>query len=241
MKIAVIDDLATCRQELQGCLRRYFSEQYEGDPCSVEEFASAEDFLCRFVPQSFDLIFIDQYMTGLTGMDTAKRIREQDTLVVLIFVTTSREHAVDSYGVKAGGYLVKPYTYEDFASTMKLTGIEKLRNARFITVEQEKILLREILWCNQDVHYAQVHTEKRGILRFRIPFSELAALLLPYPEFLTCYKGCVLNMERVDYFDKLNFFLDTGGRVPFSLRDSKKIEAMYHTYLFQREREEELT
>lgn len=40
--------------------------------------------------------------------------------------------------------------------------------------------------------------------------------------------------------DSLSFVMDTGERVPFSQRDRKKIEALYHDYLFAREREEEL-
>ena len=32
--------------------------------------------------------------------------------------------------------------------------------------------------------------------------------------------------------------MNTGERVPFSVRDRKKIEALFDEYLFQREREE---
>ena len=76
-----------------------------------------------------------------------------------------------SYGVRACGYLLKPYLYEDFARTMDLAGLDKVRSARFIRMEEEKILLHEILWCDRDEHYIQVHTDKRGILRFRNSFK----------------------------------------------------------------------
>ena len=44
---------------------------------------------------------------------------------------------------------------------MDLAGLDKVRSARFIRMEEEKILLHEILWCDRDEHYIQVHTDKR--------------------------------------------------------------------------------
>lgn len=88
-----------------------------------------------------------------------------------------------------------PWYLSPAASPAPLT---KVLNARFICVEQSKILLRDILWCGQNGHYVEIHTEKRGILRFRISFGELSRLLVPYPQFLICYKDCMVNMERAE-------------------------------------------
>lgn len=240
MRAAIIDDLASCREDLRKCLHRYLNEHYAGETPIIEAFSSGEDFLSRFQPEAWDVIFIDQYMDGLSGIDTARKIREKDRLAALVFVTTSKSHAVESYGVRASGYLVKPYGYGDFEKAMELCGLEKIRNARFVRVEQEKVLLREILWCDKDEHYTQIHTDRRGVLRFRLPFIELAGLLAPYPQFLPCYKGCIVNAERVERIDALAFRMDNGASVPFAQREKKKLEGLYSTYLFQREREDAL-
>lgn len=241
MKAAIIDDLSLCRDELRDCLLRYLTETYAGETPAIDEFESGAEFLSRFEPGAYDLIFIDQYMDGLSGLDTARKIREQDELAALVFVTTSRDHAIESYRVRACGYLVKPLKYGDFMQTMEVIRLKKIRNAQFIRVADSRFLLREILWCGQDDHYVEVHTKKRGIRRFRIPFGEFSAQLVPYPQFLTCYKGCIVNMDRVARIDGLDFVMDTGERVPFSGRDRKKIETLFEEYLFQREREDELT
>lgn len=102
------------------------------------------------------------------------------------------------------------------------------------------MLLREILWCDKDEHYTQIHTDRRGVLRFRLPFGELAGLLAPYPQFLPCYKGCIVNAERVERIDALVFRMDNGAGVPFAQREKKKLEGLYSSYLFQREREDAL-
>ena len=110
MKIAIIDDLLECRNEIHVCLRRFFSEHYDdGSPC-VTEFSSGEDFLSSFQKAAYDLIFIDQYMQGRSGIDTARQIRQRDNFVTLVFITTSRDHAIESYQVRAGGYVLKPFS-----------------------------------------------------------------------------------------------------------------------------------
>ncbi len=240
MKAAVIDDLAACREDISNLLCRYIHENYAGETPVIEEFASGEEFLGSFVPEAYDLIFLDQYMTGLSGIDTAHKIREKDGLTAIIFVTTSRDHAIDSFGVRACGYLVKPYGYENFKQTMDLCGMEKIRNARFIQMGDERILLRDILWCNQSDHYVQIHTQNRQVLRYRLPFKVFAERLRPYPQFLVCCKGCIVNLERVEQVDELYFILDTGEMVPFAQRDRRKMETRFYDYLFQREREVEL-
>lgn len=240
MNIAIIDDLLECRNDIQSCLRRFFSQHYDSESLCVKEYSSGEDFMSAFQKDTFDVIFIDQYMHGLSGMDTAKQIRQVDELVALVFITTSRDHAIESYQVRAGGYLLKPFSYMDFEQTMFMLGIARLRNARFICVQDEKILLREILWCDLEGHYIQIHTNLRGTLRYRIPFGKIADRLLEYPQFLTCYKGCIVNLDQVEKLDELEFLLMNGKRILFSKRDRKQIESDYHTYLFQKAREEEL-
>lgn len=240
MKIAIIDDLIECRKDIESCLHKFFKKHYVDENIYIEEYSSGENFLCSFQKSAYDLIFIDQYMQELSGIETARQIREFDKLVILVFITTSRDYAIDSYQVRAGGYLLKPFSYDDFEQTLLLLDLAKLRNARFICLQNEKMLLREILWCDVDGHYIHIHTQQRGTLRYRIPFATISDMLLEYPQFLTCYKGCIVNLDNVDYLDELAFVLMSGDRILFSIRDRKKIENCYHTYLFQKAREEDL-
>ena len=66
----------------------------------------------NFAKDQYDVIFLDIYMDGMTGMDAARAIREIDRVVRIIFITTSTEFAVDSYEVSAFGYLLKPHSVE---------------------------------------------------------------------------------------------------------------------------------
>lgn len=212
----------------------------ENTPPKIDSFINGNEFLEYFTRESYDMIFVDQYMDGLSGMETAVKIREIDPVVSLVFVTTSRDFAVESYSVRACGYLVKPFSFEDFSRAMQLADMRKIRAARFIMIGDEKVLLREIIWCDREAHYVRIHTESRGILRLRSSFCDLEKLLAPYPQFMSCYRGCMINADKVERMDALNFLMDNQDQVPFRKRDRKSIEKQFSTYLFRRIREETL-
>ena len=50
---------------------------------------------------SFPAAFLDIYMTGATGMECARLLREFDSQCQLIFTTTSTDHAPESFQVRA--------------------------------------------------------------------------------------------------------------------------------------------
>ncbi|WP_050696985.1 LytR/AlgR family response regulator transcription factor [Anaeromassilibacillus senegalensis] len=236
MRIAVIDDLAECRAEICGHLHTFFEQYYAGTALEIEEFASAEAFFPHFAPDQFHLILIDYYMDGMTGLEAAGRIRMADAGVAIIFITTSRDYAVESYLVQASGYLLKPFHYEEFARTLRLARLRKLVDGECVIVEGEKILLRDIVYCDVNGHYAQVHMADGQFLRFRMAFARLAELLAPYASFLSCYRGCLVNLKRVERLNELDFQMDTGETVAFRKKDRAEIEKRYAHFLFEQAR-----
>ena len=55
-----------------------------------------------------DLILLDMIMPLLSGMDTARELRQHDPHVPIIFLTSSPEFALESYEVRTFWYLLKP-------------------------------------------------------------------------------------------------------------------------------------
>ena len=77
MKIAIIDDLRTECELLSEYIHRY-SADHQLD-AEITLFESGSRFLECFTPQTYDLIFLDIYMDGLNGIETAEKIREKDS------------------------------------------------------------------------------------------------------------------------------------------------------------------
>ena len=114
MLIGIIDDEAQERQRLRGYL-----EQFGGE-CSrsfqIREFPSGDHLLADYRPL-YDILIFDIDMPGLSGMETARRVRATDPDVVILFVTNIAQYAINGYEVEAVDYIIKPIGYYDF--TMK--------------------------------------------------------------------------------------------------------------------------
>lgn len=236
MHIAVIDDQAACRSEICGHLHTFFDQHYAGTALEIEEFESAEAFFLRFTPERFHLILIDYYMDGMTGLEAARQIRAADPDAAMIFITTSRDYAVESYLVQASGYLLKPFRYEDFERALQLARLRSLVDRECLTIEGKRVLLRDIVYCDVDGHYAQIHMADGQLLRFRMAFSQLAGQLASYASLLPCYRGCLVNLKRVDRLNELAFRMDTGETVAFRKKDRAEIEKRYARFLFEQAR-----
>ena len=101
MNIAIIDDTATDRILLSTFLKRYMEENNIKSHFHIYEFESGEDFFASYSHTMFDFLFIDYYMHGMSGMDVAKKVRNADDSCAIFFTTSSPDHAIESFLVKA--------------------------------------------------------------------------------------------------------------------------------------------
>jgi len=97
MRVAFIDDDPN---ELK-ILHPYFNDLTDPSTISIDDFSSEEEFLSRFTAGLYDLVILDIFMGDLTGVDVARKIRETDHNVRLVFCTTSNDFASESYEVAA--------------------------------------------------------------------------------------------------------------------------------------------
>ena len=112
MRIAIVDDLKTERMLLKERLSQQLA--LRGVEAEILGFESGEAFLAAEKERRFSAAFLDIYMEGLSGMDAAKELRKTDTDCLLIFTTTSTDHALEGFQVRALHYLVKPFPRKSF-------------------------------------------------------------------------------------------------------------------------------
>ena len=93
MRIAIVDDLAAERTLLKGRLE--WQLQRRKVQADILEYESGETFLEAARKAPFTAAFLDIYMDGMTGMEAAKKLRKTDTDCLLVFITTSTDHALE--------------------------------------------------------------------------------------------------------------------------------------------------
>lgn len=233
MKIAIVDDLYKERKLLYDYLSTYCTDQHIH--AEIYQFEDGTDFLIDFNKGIYDLIFLDIYMKDMDGITVAQEIRDVDEDCIIIFSTSSESHAVKGFWVRAFDYLVKPYTYEQFAHTMDLCKQSISNLSRFIEVKEgrcyTKILLRDIIYTDYYNHYIQIHTKTR-LIRSYMPFAEFSPTLEIYPQFLCCYRNCLVNMDEVEALDDRDFIMKNGERVPISKKIKSEVRQIYADYVF---------
>lgn len=100
-RIAVCDDeLNTLEQ-----MKKYIFEMPD-IPCRVDTYTSGNGLLQAH--KAYDLIFLDIDMPGMSGIETAKKLRQYDKKVKLVYVTSYKDFAGQAFAVHAFSYLVKP-------------------------------------------------------------------------------------------------------------------------------------
>lgn len=117
VRVAFCDDDVSALRELQGFLERYRRER--GREMSGAAFCSPLELLAEVERgKRFDILFLDILMPGQNGIETAEELRRYDGDTKIIFLTSSKEFAVQSYGVEACFYQLKPMGWQDFCRVM---------------------------------------------------------------------------------------------------------------------------
>ena len=237
MRIAIIDDYQKDRKTLKDYLSRYFTEHDYNMKLMIDEFETCKDFLDIFTTQKYELVFIDYYMTDSNGLELAKQIRKTDRLVPLIFISNSRDFAIDAYKVKASDYLVKPYDYNQLCISMELLNMKKIKENQYIELtsgqRKLKIYLKDIVYCDSSGHYTQIHKTDHTVERVRHSFFKISEQLSQYAQFYPCYRGCIINMSHIKKISALNFILNTGESIPFRKNEYHEVIRIYANFLME--------
>lgn len=89
-------------------------------------FTDADSFLASYEYGKYDLLLMDIYMKdSMTGIEAVSIIRETDADIPVAFITTSTEHALESYRLSAIGYIEKPVSAAELSNILHLAMLKK--------------------------------------------------------------------------------------------------------------------
>ena len=197
IRVAIVEDEAEIREQLMGYVQRY-TRQY-GTAFEVKTFADGLEILEDYRP-AYDLILLDIEMKHLDGMETARRIRELDPEVMLVFITNMTQYAIKGYAVGALDYVLKPVPY--FAFSQQLQKVEaqlRRRTRHYLAVPVEGGLRRldtsRIYYIESEGHRVHFYTEEGD---FAAPgaLKTLEEKLADRP-FARCNSGYLVNLAQV--------------------------------------------
>ena len=236
MNIAIVDDIAAERALLRSRLERQLSRR--NIQANLLEYDTGEAFLSSCAKLQFAVLFLDIYMDGVNGIETAKQFRSMDARCLLIFTTTSTDHALEGFRVRAMHYLVKPYTEETISDLIDEILVRLPSTERYMTLKlngtEVPLPFSSFIYAEHFSHMIHVHTSKARELVTRQSFEAFNALLKMDLRFYQCNRGIVINLEHAVDFDGTVFVMDNGNQIPVSQKLVKNARETFMEFLFQK-------
>jgi DNA-binding LytR/AlgR family response regulator len=202
-------------------LKYMIVEDDEIDRASVETEADKFPFLKRIASCSHpleafglitechpDILFVDIEMPGISGLQLAKKLSGEKLL--LVFITSHPEFAIESYDIEAFDYLLKPLTAERFARcALRLRDFCQLRvNAFAFEKEQEtgilmikqgyekyKLHIKDILYVEAMKDYTRIVVPGRQYL----VLTTLSSMQnqLPREKFIRVHRSYIVHLDKI--------------------------------------------
>lgn len=216
-------------------LIKSFLDQYEKEKeirFKIEEFHNGLNFVEDY-KGDLDVVFLDIEMPHMDGMTAAKRIREIDSSLGIVFVTNMAQYAIHGYEVNAIDFIVKPLSYYVFTEKLeKAIHFSQKNTEKEYVIQTEDLIVRlnysQILYVEKDKNYLMFHTDE-GQYRTRGTMTALEEKLRE-EGFSKCISGCLVNLRHVTKMIKDTVWLKDMP-LPISRQRKKEFKEDFMRYL----------
>lgn len=201
IKVGLCDDMIDYNKKMENHMERYGKENHI--EVKFTSYGSGSQLLLNFQKRKFDIIFLDVSMPDLSGFETAKRIRNVDENVSIVFCTSyyTISNVSKGFEVDADDFLSKPLLYKKVENILNKIYKKKLLCA------DEKLFLKcqdgLITLQLSDIIY--IHTRNKLLILYTINgevqnnqrMSELEKRLSKRM-FFRCHNSYMVNFDYVE-------------------------------------------
>ncbi len=234
MKIAICDDEKQFIDAICPLLEQWAARN--AIKLTIYCFTNGDDLIAAHRNKCMDLIILDIIMPLLNGMDTARELREDNQTVPIIFLTSAREFAVDSYDVKAFHYLIKPVddtklfsVLDDFLKTFHLskTIFTAQTSTGFCT-----IAINDVDYLEAQNKQVFVCLTNGKTIKIRMRFSECEKIFSPDNGFFRCHRSYIVNLNHIEQFSKTQLTTIHNAVIPISRNSYVAFKETYFQHMF---------
>lgn len=229
--MSVLDDLKSLLD--QYCIKRSCEITYTAFCSSLELLAKIEKGM------RYDILFLDVLLPNENGISIAKEIRQYDSVVKIIFLTSSSEFAVQSYTVGAYFYQMKPIWKENFFRLMDSAVSECRKEQQCSLILRCKsgitrIDLDRLEYCEVIGRTLLFHLENGRVLEGTGSMDELYGQLSQYENFVRPHRSFLINMEYIRKISYKAITMESMSDIPIPHGKCSEIKNLYLEYAFNR-------
>ena len=212
-RVAIVDDSRADAEFVQRIMNSW-AEQRLID-IRAEVFTTAEVFLFRYAEdKEWDILLLDIEMGAMDGVTMAKRVRQNNEAVQIVFITGYSDYIAEGYEVAALHYLMKPVNREKLLTVLDRAMEKRKQEERCLNLESYGEMVRipfyEIRFLDVRQNYVTVHakadyTVKRTLGDFEKELDD---------RFCRVGRGMILNLKYIQRVTKTEVRLSDGTVLP---------------------------
>lgn len=230
IRVAIVEDDENYISTLKEYIARFTREKEIS--IRTEVFRNGEKLLFQY-DSRFDIILMDIEMPQMDGMTAAKKIREQDKEVIIIFITNMAQYAIQGYQVRARSYILKPVNYIgfEFEFSEAIGTLSKKKENSFLVQGEEgmcRVRVGEIYYIESQKHRLILHTGN-GILQTRESMKNMEERLQKF-HFARCNVSYLVNLAHVSGIEA-DMAIVGGEYVPISRQKRKSFLGALTSYI----------
>lgn len=219
MKAAIVEDEKVHRELLSLYIEEWGKTRQE--EIALWQYEKAEAFLFAWEEMEFDVVFLDIQMPGMNGMELARRIRQQNEKIAIIFTTGIDTYLQEGYEVEALYYLLKPISRERVEKCLekvrKKPAAQEYLIVHLLTDETEKLLIAQINFVEARKHTCVVCLNGGREVAVRESLSQMEQLLKE-KDFIKSHRSYLCSLNRIRQIGKEQIFFDDACTAPVSRR-----------------------
>lgn len=226
INVCIVEDEKAQAELLENYIIKYGDERKQ--QFSITHLPDGMDLVDDYNGQ-FDIILLDIQMKHLDGMAAAEKIRKVDSDVIIIFITSTVQYAVQGYAVDALGYVLKPLPFTQFEQLFdKATSRVKSKQQHVyikVSVDDKQIKLdcEDVLYIESQRNNVIIHCEEADYTTAG-PLKKFEEMLSPHG-FSKCHNAYIINLSYVEAIQKEEVILSYGITLPISRAKKKEFMA----------------
>lgn len=235
--IAICDDeeaaLSILTSSLQGAFRAHDVEAV------IDTFTRPRVMLAQMHNVSYDLIFLDIEMPGMSGLDAAKQLRREGNLVDIIFISNREDLVFDALRVNPRGFIRKTRFIQDVSGvidTYFAYRSEKTQEKVLIVRQRDQVLHISIEKLKYIEGFGKkqlaMTVDRETPIEMNKSMQELEEELAPYG-FLRIHKGYLVNYRLIRRIGEDEVLLTDGQKLPVSRRKHQEVRDTYMEWMQQ--------
>ena len=212
-RIAIVDDSHIDAEYVQSILHAWAQDRNAG--VHTQRFVSAENFLFYYAEnKNWDILLLDIEMGAMDGVTMAKRVRQDNEAVQIVFITGYSDYIAEGYEVAALHYLMKPVNREKLLTVLDRAMEKRKQEERCLNLEAYGEMVRipfyEIRYLDVHQNYVTVHakadyTVKRTLGDFEKELDD---------RFCRVGRSMILNLKFIQRVTKTEVRLSDGTVLP---------------------------